>query len=79
MRDPYFTRVITDVKMTSTQFVSNAGGLLGLCMGFSAVSAYWGRSKIQRQPTSTNLDQMLHPVECGWYREDNIYIFCPLF
>lgn len=40
IRDPYYTNTIRDRAITFTSFVGNAGGLLGLCMGFSFVSIF---------------------------------------
>lgn len=40
IRDPYYTNTKRDRAMTFTSFVGNAGGLLGLCMGFSFVSIF---------------------------------------
>ena len=39
IRDPYYTNIKKDVAMSTISFLGNAGGLLGLCMGFSLVSA----------------------------------------
>ena len=39
-RDPYYTKIVRDVKMTFTTFISNAGGLVGLCLGLSLVSLF---------------------------------------
>ena len=39
IRDPYYTNIKRDVAMTTNSFLGNAGGLIGLCMGFSLVSA----------------------------------------
>lgn len=39
VKDSFATRIIRDERMTRTSFVANVGGLLGLCMGFSLVSA----------------------------------------
>ena len=39
IKDSFATRIIRDERMTRTSFVANVGGLLGLCMGFSLVSA----------------------------------------
>ena len=38
MRDPFYTQIARDVKTTRLQFLGTAGGLMGLCMGFSIVS-----------------------------------------
>ena len=40
IRDPYYTNIKSDVAVTLTSFLGNAGGLMGLCMGFSLVSAF---------------------------------------
>ena len=37
-KDPYHTQILRERTMTAYQFIGNAGGLLGLCMGFSLVS-----------------------------------------
>jgi len=37
-RDPYYTLIERDIKMTLISFVGNTGGLVGLCLGFSFVS-----------------------------------------
>ena len=39
-RDPYYTKIVRDVKMTFTTFISIAGGLVGLCLGLSLVSLF---------------------------------------
>ena len=38
-QDPYAKRFMKDEKITKTAYIANSGGLLGLCMGFSLVSA----------------------------------------
>ena len=38
IQSPYVTKIRRDVTMTFTSFVANAGGLLGLCTGFSFIS-----------------------------------------
>ena len=38
-KDPYAKRFVKDEKITKTDYIANSGGLLGLCMGFSLVSA----------------------------------------
>ena len=38
-QDPYAKRFMKDEKVTKTAYIANSGGLLGLCMGFSLVSA----------------------------------------
>ena len=38
IRYPYYTQIARDVKTTRLQFLGTAGGLMGLCMGFSIVS-----------------------------------------
>ena len=35
---PFATEYITDIVISNTTLLSNMGGLLGLCMGFSVVS-----------------------------------------
>ena len=35
---PYITKIRRDVAMTFTNYVANAGGLIGLCIGFSFIS-----------------------------------------
>ena len=37
-KDPYHTQIVRERTMTAYQFIGSAGGLLGLCMGFSLVS-----------------------------------------
>ena len=39
IKDPYAKRVQKDEKITKTSYIANSGGLLGLCMGFSLISA----------------------------------------
>ncbi len=39
MQDPYARRFLKDVKTTRTSYIANSGGILGLCMGFSLMSA----------------------------------------
>ena len=45
IQSPYVTKLKKDVAMTFTNYVANTGGLLGLCLGFSFISAieifYW--------------------------------------
>ena len=38
IKDPYVKKFIKDEKITRISFLANAGGLLGLCMGFSVIS-----------------------------------------
>ena len=38
IQSPYATLIRRDVAMTLTNYVANAGGLLGLCLGFSFIS-----------------------------------------
>ena len=38
IQSPYITRIKRDVAMTITSYVANAGGLMGLCLGFSFIS-----------------------------------------
>ena len=40
IKDPVVTRIKRDQKIPLIGFVANTGGLLGLCMGFSLVSAF---------------------------------------
>ena len=40
IKDPVVTRIMRDQKIPIIAFVANTGGLLGLCMGFSLVSAF---------------------------------------
>ena len=42
IRDPYYTNVKRDVAITFTSFLGNAGGLVGLFMGFSLISLVEG-------------------------------------
>ena len=39
-RDPYYTKIVRDVKITFTTFICNAGGLVGLCLGLSFISLF---------------------------------------
>ena len=39
IRDPYYTNIKRDRAMTFVNFLGNAGGLVGLCMGFILISA----------------------------------------
>ena len=39
IQSPYVTKMKRDVAMTLTTYIANAGGLLGLCIGFSFISA----------------------------------------
>ena len=45
VQSPYVTKIKRDVAMPFITFVANSGGLLGLCIGFSFISAvellYW--------------------------------------
>ena len=45
IQKPYYTKYKRDVAMTFTTYIANTGGLLGLCLGFSFLSAieilYW--------------------------------------
>ena len=45
IQKPYYTKYKRDVDMTLTTYIANAGGLLGLWLGFSFLSAieiiYW--------------------------------------
>ena len=45
VQSPYITKITRDVAMSFITFVANSGGLLGLCIGFSFISAiellYW--------------------------------------
>ena len=38
LKDPYIQVIKRQEKMSSTTFLSNVGGLLGLCLGFSVLS-----------------------------------------
>ena len=38
IQSPYITKIRRDVAMTFTNYVANAGGLIGLCIGFSFIS-----------------------------------------
>jgi hypothetical protein len=40
IKDPVVTRIKRDQKIPIIGFVANTGGLLGLCMGFSLISAF---------------------------------------
>ena len=39
IQEPYYTNIKKDVAITSISFLGNSGGLIGLFMGFSLVSA----------------------------------------
>ena len=39
IQSPYVTKIKRDVAMTLTTYIANAGGLLGLCIGCSFISA----------------------------------------
>ena len=39
IQSPYVTKIRRDLAMTLTGYIANTGGLLGLCLGFSAISA----------------------------------------
>jgi hypothetical protein len=38
IQSPYATKIKRDLAMTITSYIANAGGLLGLCLGFSFIS-----------------------------------------
>jgi len=38
LRDPYYTLIARDGKTSQLDFLGTAGGLMGLCMGFSIMS-----------------------------------------
>ena len=38
IQSPYVTKIRRDLAMTLTGYIANTGGLLGLCLGFSAIS-----------------------------------------
>ena len=40
IKDPYFTLIKKDEKMSYLSLIASAGGLLGLCMGLSFVSVF---------------------------------------
>jgi len=40
IRDPYYEKMKRDEQMTFVSFVGNAGGLMGLCLGFSILSLF---------------------------------------
>lgn len=40
LRDPYYTNIKRDTEITLISFIGNTGGLLGLCMGLSAISLF---------------------------------------
>ena len=40
IQSPYITKIKRDVAMTFTNYVANAGGLIGLCIGFSFISGF---------------------------------------
>ena len=39
IQNPFVTKIKRDESMTVTNYVGNTGGLLGLCLGFSFISA----------------------------------------
>ena len=39
IQSPFVTKIKQDVAITFTNYVANTGGLLGLCLGFSFISA----------------------------------------
>ena len=39
IQNPYVLTINRDVAMSFTSYIANTGGLLGLCLGFSFVSA----------------------------------------
>ena len=45
IQSPYVTLIKRDMAMTFTNYVATTGGLVGLCLGFSFISAieviYW--------------------------------------
>ncbi len=40
IKDPYYTRIKTDERISLISFLGNTGGLLGLCLGLSLVSIF---------------------------------------
>ena len=58
MKDPHVQKITRDVKITTTTFLSNVGGLLGLCQGFSIISfieiiyflTIWGYKRAKNIP-----------------------------
>ncbi len=40
IRDSYYAKMKTDEQMTFVSFIGNAGGLMGLCLGLSAISLF---------------------------------------
>ena len=40
LKNPYYTKIVRDVKITFTTFICNAGGLVGLCLGLSFISIF---------------------------------------
>ena len=40
LRDPYYTNIKRDTEITFISFIGNTGGLVGLCMGLSAISLF---------------------------------------
>jgi hypothetical protein len=40
IKDPYYTSIICDEQIPMISFLGNAGGLVGLCLGFSLVSIF---------------------------------------
>ena len=63
IRDPYVREIKRDVKISTTTFLSNIGGLLGLCQGFSIISLIeilyfiilWICKKVEKTKDKTNM------------------------
>ena len=73
-QDPVVTRIKRDQKIPIIGFVANTGGLLGLCMGFSLVSAFeivyhcmmtlcWKSFHFYRRRTMRNSYQMQQELQ----------------
>ena len=58
IKDPYYTKLTKDEEMSFVAFVGNAGGLAGLCMGFSIVSIF----ELVFHLSRLCLDWMVKPV-----------------
>jgi hypothetical protein len=58
IKDPYYTKILKDEEMSFIAFIGNAGGLAGLCMGFSIVSIF----ELVYHCTTACLDCLIKPV-----------------
>ena len=69
-RDSYYTKMKRDVAITKVTFVSNTGGLLGLCLGLSFVSIfeifYHLIQVFSCKPPSQNIDSIFPSQNQVW-------------